>query len=72
MARSNRGAEAAADHAQKRIDMGARRVPNSLRVMVDAVGGGTRMRPKFVLYMLNMLHTWSWETDTQPSENAVG
>gem|GEM_PF-2863276 len=30
------------------------------------------MRPKIVLYMLNMLNMWSWENDTQPSENAVG
>lgn len=34
--------------------------------------GVTKMRPKMVLYMLNMLHMWSWENDTQPSEKAVG
>jgi len=34
------GVEAAADHAQNRIDMGAHRVPNSVRVVVDAVEGG--------------------------------
>lgn len=34
--------------------------------------GVTKMRPKMVLYLVNMLYMWSREKDTQPSENAVG
>ena len=35
-------AEAVADHAQNRVHIGARRVPRSVRVVVDAVEGGVQ------------------------------
>ncbi len=46
--------------------------PRDRGCRLDWVAGVTKIRPKMVLYMLNMLHMWSLINDMQPSEKAVG
>ena len=52
----NCGAEAAADHAQNRAYMGACSPPTLSDLYLTPSTGVSKMRPKMVLYMFNMLH----------------
>ena len=59
----------------KREDAVARALSEPGRALVIGLTrtpGVSKMRPRIVLYMVNMLHMWSWENDTQPPEKAVG
>ena len=59
----------------KRADAVARalREPGrAVAIGLTRAPGVSKMRPKMVLYMVNMLHMWSWKNDMQPTENAVG
>lgn len=63
---------AAADESRDQARMGVCSISRPPQILLTSLKGVAKMKPELLLYMLNMLHMWSRESDRQLAENAVG